>query len=66
VPPGDSAALAGALHRLAENAALRQMLAAGGKPLLDRFTWAASASTHRNIYSAATEKAAVGSPVHEH
>ena len=66
VPPGDPAALAGALHRLAKDAALRHTLAAGGKPLIDRFTWAASASTHRNIYSAATDKAAVGSPVHEH
>jgi glycosyltransferase-like protein len=58
VPPGDSTALAGALHRLAGDPALRQTLAAGGKPLLDRFTWAASARTHRDIYSAATEKAA--------
>ena len=62
VPPGDPAALAGALHRLAGDPALRQTLAAGGRPLIDRFTWAASARTHRDIYSAATEKAAVGSP----
>ncbi|MGH9009591.1 MAG: glycosyltransferase, partial [Acidimicrobiia bacterium] len=62
VPPGDPAALAGALHRLAGDPAMRQTLAAGGKPLVDRFTWAASARTHRDIYSAATEKAAVGSP----
>jgi len=65
VPPGDSAALADALDRLAADPALRQRLAAGGRPLVDRFTWAASARTHRNIYSAASEKAAVGSPVHE-
>jgi glycosyltransferase-like protein len=57
VPPGDPAALAEALHRLAGDPALRQTLAAGGKPLIDRFTWAASARTHRDIYSAATEKA---------
>jgi glycosyltransferase involved in cell wall biosynthesis len=54
VPPGDPAALAGALHRLAGDPALRQQLAAGGKPLVDRFTWAASARSHRDIYSAAT------------
>jgi glycosyltransferase-like protein len=61
VPPGDPDALAGALHRLAGDPALRIRLAAGGKPLVDRFTWAASARTHRDIYAAATEKAAVGS-----
>jgi glycosyltransferase-like protein len=65
VPPGDPAALAGALHRLAGDPTLRQTLAAGGKPLLDRFTWAASARTHRDIYSAVTEAAAVGSRVDE-
>ncbi len=65
VPPGDAAALAGALHRLAGDPALRETLAAGGQPLLERFTWAASALTHRNVYSAASEEAAVGSPVHE-
>jgi glycosyltransferase involved in cell wall biosynthesis len=61
VPPGDAAALAGALHRLAGDPALRETLAAGGQPLLERFTWAASALTHRNVYSAASEEAAVGS-----
>ena len=66
VTPGDAAALAGALHRLAGDPALRRTLAAGGQPLLDRFTWTASALTHRNVYSAASEEAAVGSPVHEH
>jgi glycosyltransferase-like protein len=65
VAPGDAAALAGALHRLAGDPALRRTLAAGGQPLLERFTWAASALTHRNVYSAASEEAAVGSPVHE-
>jgi glycosyltransferase-like protein len=66
VPPGDAAALAGALHRLAGDPALRKALAAGGQPLLDRFTWTATAFTHRNVYSAASEEAAVGSPAHEH
>jgi len=53
VPPGDSAALATALGRLAGDPALRQRLAAGGKPLIDQFTWEASARTHRDVYAAA-------------
>jgi glycosyltransferase-like protein len=59
VPPGDPAALAGALHRLAGDPGLRRTLATGGRPLVDRFTWAASARTHRDVYSSATESAAV-------
>jgi glycosyltransferase-like protein len=66
VPPGDPAALASALSRLAGDPALRRRLAAGGRPLVDRFTWAASAATHREIYADATSTAAVGSPLHEH
>lgn len=66
VPPGDPAALASALERLAGDRVLRRRLAAGGRPLVDRFTWAASASTHRDVYAAATTAAAVGSPAHEH
>ncbi|HYH51263.1 MAG TPA: glycosyltransferase, partial [Acidimicrobiia bacterium] len=66
VPPGDAAALAGALGRLAADPVLRRRLAAGGQPLVEQFTWAASARTHREIYSAATLTAAVGSPVHEY
>ncbi|MDQ1515315.1 MAG: hypothetical protein QOE80_1145 [Actinomycetota bacterium] len=62
VPPGDSAALAAALGRLARDPALRRRLADGGRPLVDRFTWAASAAAHREIYGSA----AVGSPVYEH
>ena len=62
VAPGDTAALAGALHRLSGDPALRKTLAAGGQPLLERFTWAASALTHRNVYSATSEEPAVGSP----
>jgi glycosyltransferase-like protein len=51
VPPGDPGALAGALGRLAGDPALRRRLAEGGRPLLDRFTWAASARAHREIYA---------------
>jgi glycosyltransferase-like protein len=65
VPPGDPTALATALHRLAGDPALRRQLAAGGRPLVDRFTWAASARSHAEIYAAATERAALGSPVHD-
>jgi glycosyltransferase-like protein len=53
VPPGDAGALASALGRLAGDPALRRRLAAGGQPLLERFTWAASARAHREIYAAA-------------
>jgi glycosyltransferase-like protein len=65
VPPGDPGALAAALHRLAGDPALRRRLATGGRPLVDRFTWAASARSHAEIYAATTEAAAVGSALHE-
>jgi glycosyltransferase-like protein len=52
VPPGDAGALAGALGRLAGDRALRRQLAAGGRPLLERFTWEASARAHQEIYRA--------------
>jgi len=70
VPPGDPVALAAALGRLAADPALRRRLAAGGRPLIDRFTWAASARTHQEIYAAAgsvtASEVAVGSPLDEH
>jgi glycosyltransferase-like protein len=70
VPPGDPAALAGALGRLAGDPALRRRLADGGRPLVDRFTWAASADAHQEIYAAAgsvpARGATIGSPLHEH
>jgi glycosyltransferase-like protein len=65
VPPGDAAALAGALGRLRADPALRRRLAAGGQPLVEQFTWAASARTHREIYADATLSPAVGFPAHE-
>jgi glycosyltransferase-like protein len=61
VPPGDRAALAGALGRLAADPGLRRRLAAGGRPLLDRFTWAAAARATAEIY-AATHPFGDGSP----
>src|SRR5581483_5297522 len=66
VPPGDQGSLAAALGRLADDPVLRRRVAAGGRPLVDRFTWAASASTHRDVYTDATAAAAVGSRAHEH
>src|SRR5205085_12496712 len=51
VPPGDAGALGGALDRLAGDPALRRRLAAGGRPLLDRSTWAAAAHAHRHLYA---------------
>ncbi|HEY4408465.1 MAG TPA: MSMEG_0565 family glycosyltransferase [Acidimicrobiia bacterium] len=51
VPPGDAGALAAALDRLAGDPARRRELAAGGRPLLDRFTWAAAAHAHRDLYA---------------
>jgi glycosyltransferase-like protein len=62
VPPGDATALAAALRRLADDPDLRRRLAAGGRPLVDRFTWAASARTHREIYADVSVAAAIGSP----
>jgi glycosyltransferase-like protein len=53
VPPGDAGALAGALGRLAADPDLRRRLAGGGRPLLERFTWEASAAAHREIYAQA-------------
>ena len=53
VPPGDAAALAGALGRLAADPDLRRQLATGGRPLLDRFTWAAAARATVDVYAAA-------------
>jgi glycosyltransferase-like protein len=70
VPPGDPAALAAALGLLSRDPGLRRKLADGGAPLVDRFTWTASARSHREIYARAggdaTTEATVGSPVHEH
>jgi glycosyltransferase-like protein len=70
VPPGDPAALAAALGLLSRDPGLRRKLADGGAPLVDRFTWTASARSHREIYARAggdpATEATVGSPVHEH
>jgi glycosyltransferase-like protein len=50
VPPGDGDALAGALHALAADPALRNRLAEAGTPVVERFTWEASARQHQAVY----------------
>ena len=69
VPPGDPAALAGVLGRLAGDPALRRRLAAGGRPLLERFTWAAAARAHHEVYAHPEDATVPGAAVasrHEH
>ncbi len=46
----DSAALADAMQRVMTDAALRDRLRTGGRAVVARFTWAASADRHRDIY----------------
>lgn len=48
----DSAALAAAMRRMVTDDALRARLRAGGRAVVGRFTWAASAERHRAIYRA--------------
>jgi glycosyltransferase involved in cell wall biosynthesis len=50
VPPGDAAALAGAIARLAEDAALRARLGEGGRALAAQFGWDAIAERHEEVY----------------
>ncbi len=47
----DSAALAKALHRMVTDDALRDRLRIGGRAVAERFTWAASAARHREVYA---------------
>jgi len=49
-PVGDHVALASAMRELMADAALRERLRAGGRTLLPRFSWAASARRHQEIY----------------
>ena len=46
----DSATLAAAMRRMVTDDALRSRLRGGGRAVVDRFTWAASAERHREIY----------------
>jgi glycosyltransferase-like protein len=47
---GDPVALADALERMMTDPALRAALVAGGRAVVPRFTWAASAAQHIEIY----------------
>lgn len=47
----DAASLAGAMHDLVTDPQLRDRLRAGGRALLPRFTWQASARRHLEIYA---------------
>lgn len=49
-PVGDSRALAEAMRSVVSDAGLRRRLRAGGRALVSRFTWPASAAQHRAIY----------------
>ncbi len=46
----DDVALAAAMHAVATDAELRARLRAGGHAVVPRFTWAASAQRHRDVY----------------
>lgn len=48
---GDSAALAAALRRVITDGALRDRLRTGGHEVAQRYTWAASAQRHREVYA---------------
>lgn len=51
VPPGDPAALARAIGRLARDSGLRARLAAGGQALARQFGWEAIAAQHEALYA---------------
>ena len=53
-PVADSGALAAAMGRLVDDAALRRTLVEGGRAVLPRYTWAASAARHREVYAELT------------
>jgi glycosyltransferase-like protein len=49
VPVGDAAALAAALHRITDRG-LRERLREGGREVVERFSWDASAAAHEQAY----------------
>jgi len=53
--PGDGPALATALQAVLTDPDLRRRLAAGGAPVVQRFTWEASARRHLDVYAALGE-----------
>lgn len=59
VPPGDAAALAGAMRRLAADPGLRARLASNGPRVARRFTWEKVARRHLDIYARLAARPAV-------
>lgn len=59
-PPGDAAGLAEAVHRVADDAALRRGLAARSAALAGRVSWAAIADRHLALYDELADGAAGG------
>ena len=55
-PPGDGAALAAAIGRLAVDEGLRTRLAAGGRAVAAQFGWDAIAARHIELYQEALER----------
>jgi glycosyltransferase-like protein len=51
-PVADDVALAAAMRTMVLDAGLRERLRAGGRALLPRYSWAASAQRHQHIYAA--------------
>ncbi|HLF40521.1 MAG TPA: MSMEG_0565 family glycosyltransferase [Acidimicrobiia bacterium] len=51
VPPGAPAALASALASVIRDPGLRRRLVEGGRPVVDRFTWEATATQHLEVYA---------------
>jgi glycosyltransferase-like protein len=62
VPAGDAGSLAAALRRVLTDGALRDRLAGAGPAVAARFTWAASAARHRDIYARLAPLPAVQPP----
>jgi len=50
-PVGDGAALAAAIERVASDELLRARLRAGGRAVVRRYTWDASAAAHERLYA---------------
>jgi len=50
VPPSDHDSLAAAMRLLVEDQSLQNRLAAAGREIVQRFTWAQAATDHRRIY----------------
>jgi glycosyltransferase involved in cell wall biosynthesis len=50
-PVGDADGITAAMVRLVDDPELRQRLVEGGRAILPRYTWSASAARHREVYA---------------